>query len=400
MRKCDVCLNSSVEEKVDFGLQPICNRFLKSRDDEEMRYPFAFGQCQTCGAVQNIHHVPASALRPPFDWITYNEPEGHLDDLCEVICQLPGIEKTSLFYGVSFKDDTLLRRINAKGFENTWRIDPEQDLNINIRGIGVETVQECINPNIINGLIERHGCGDVVIARHILEHANNPETFINALLRLAKPNGYIILEVPDCSAAIEYLDYTTFWEEHFVYFTPGTFKTFFDVHRLARRYYECFKYAFENSLVAIGQRTDVNIPLHMDKDIVRDEIQRGSRFFSEFANTRHRLNRHFRDHFASKGKIALFGAGHLACTYINLFELDKYISFVADDNEHKAGLYMPGSRVPIKPSTALVEEEIKLCCLSLSPEIEDRVVEKNSAFLERGGVFASIFSRSARALRI
>ncbi|OPY06162.1 MAG: hypothetical protein A4E61_00059 [Syntrophorhabdus sp. PtaB.Bin184] len=400
MKRCDVCLSDNVVEKVDFGLQPICNRFLTRSDAEESRFPFVFGQCQACGTMLNLHRVSAAELRPPFEWITYNEPEGHLDHLCEVICRLPGLHADSTFCGVSFKDDTLLERLKNRGFRNTWRIDPAQDLGVDAPGIGVETVQDRINSRTANIMTDKYGRADVVIARHILEHASDPEVFINSLLELARPGGYMVIEVPDCSGAIENHDYTTFWEEHFVYFTPQTFKTFFGVRRLVMRYYECFEYAFENSLVGIGQRGDIKDSFNMDQSAVKDEIDRTSRFLSDYPDVKRRTRGYFADHLSSKGKTALFGAGHLACTYINLFQLEDRISFVADDNPNKTGLFMPGSRLPIKPSSALVEEGIKLCCLSLSPEIEDKVIGKNSSFVRSGGVFASIFSRSTRALRI
>ena len=73
---------------------------------------------------------------------------------------------------------------------------------------------------------------------------------------------------------------------------------------------------------------------------------------------------------------------------------------VIDDNPHKRGLYMPGSKLPIAGSPALLERDISLCLLSLNPIGEQKVIEKNSAFVERGGTFASIFPASARALTL
>src|SRR6202012_1199272 len=89
---------------------------------------------------------------------------------------------------------------------------------------------------------------------------------------------------------------------------------------------------------------------------------------------------------AKEGKIAVFGAGHLAAKFINLLDLSPYIAFVADDHPKKRGLFMPGSRLPIKPSTALVEEEIQWCLLSLNPESEERVLKNLKPLFEIGGI--------------
>ena len=87
----------------------------------------------------------------------------------------------------------------------------------------------------------------------------------------------------------------------------------------------------------------------------------------------------------------MFGAGHLSCFWINVLGVEAELEFVVDDHPAKRGLRMPGSRLPIRGSSALLEENITLCLLSLSPESEAKVLAKNPEFLARGGSFASIF---------
>ena len=59
---------------------------------------------------------------------------------------------------------------------------------------------------------------------------------------------------------------------------------------------------------------------------------------------------------------------------------------------------MPGSRLPIRGPEALLDHGVKLCCMSVRPEIEARVVEKNRPFLASGGRLSSIFPDSPFAL--
>ena len=54
----------------------------------------------------------------------------------------------------------------------------------------------------------------------------------------------------------------------------------------------------------------------------------------------------------------MLGAGHMTERFVNLYGLAERIEFVVDDSPNKQGLFMPGSRLPILPSSELVEREL------------------------------------------
>ena len=161
-------------------------------------------------------------LVPKYEWITYNEPERHLDSLSKVISKLPGINKNSRICGVSYKEDTLLERLKKKGFKNTWRMNPRNDLKILDKKANLETIQNKINTSTARLIKKKHGEQDVVIVRHILEHTHNTHEFMWGLKKGIKENGYVIFEVPDCTDGFKIKDYNTLWEEHVFYFTEPT----------------------------------------------------------------------------------------------------------------------------------------------------------------------------------
>jgi hypothetical protein len=398
---CLLCRGEKLTPLLDVGPQPVSNRFLRTRDEPEERFPIALRQCAACGLVQIETPVPARALVPPYEWITYNEAEGHLDDLVDVLLGLPGLGSGAVAGGISFKDDSTLARLERRGLR-TWRLDLRQDLGVPDAGSGhgVETIQDQLTPHVAAGIVKRRGPADVLLVRHILEHAIRPLDFIEALKILTKPGGYIVIEVPDCSRAMDGGDYTTIWEEHTLYFTPETihhavsFAADDIVHRAN------YPYPFENSLVAIAQSNGNGRGAHPTVSAVAREQQRGLAFGRSFGGYRERVRRFLSDRRRDGGPIALFGAGHLACVWINVLGVQDAIDCVIDDNPHKRGLYMPGSKLPIVGSSALVERRIALCLLSLNPIGEEKVIEKHSAFVERGGAFASIFPASVRAMTI
>ena len=398
--ECHLCRNNTVTELLDLGMQPICNRFPVAPSDDEFLHPMRLGQCGDCGAIQLINPVPADELMPRVDWITYNEPEGHLDDLAEIIRNLPGITSESTVCGISFKDDSTLARLEKLRIGQTWRVEPETDLDIDEVGAGVETIQERLTPEIALSIAQTHGQTDVVVVRHILEHAHDTQRFTNAVNKLVKPDGYIVFEVPDCTKALKNRDYSCPWEEHVLYFTPETFKRGLSLRGMELVRYASYPYELEDSLVAIVRPIPDPQSAQPSDPVSDDERQQATYYAQALEQQRERLGKYLSKFRRDQGKVALLGAGHIACTFINLLDLQDHFEFVADDNPNKRGLFMPGSRLPILGSEALLDEDIKLCLLTVAPPVESRVVANNESFVQRGGEFSSIFPASKMALKV
>jgi len=395
---CQICATPTVERLLDAGCHPVANRFRSDPAAEERLFPLVLGQCASCGLIQLTTIVPVEELVPPYDWITYNEPERHLDAVADALAALPGLGRDVVIGGITYKDDSTLARLRRRGFERTWRIDPAADLGAGPRA-GLETMQASL-PGRTDHLVRRYGQADLLIVRHILEHAHETRRFIWALRRLLRPGGYLVFEVPDCSQVLDTLDYTTIWEEHILYFTTASYALAleglgFDVVRL-----DCHPYPYENSLVAVVREARASSPARgRARGAAGDEERRRGRRFAAGLDDRRRVVGAFlADHQRRGGCVAVFGAGHLSCMFINLNGVAEHITFVVDDHPGKRGLFMPGSGLPIRSSDALLTEGIDLCLSSLSPESEEKVVARQAEFLARGGVFASIFPSSRRAL--
>jgi hypothetical protein len=344
--------------------------------------------------------IPVEEIRPRFDWMTYREPEGHLDDSADALARLVGSNADAVYGGVSFKDDSLLERMKARGVARTWRIEPEADLGVMGAGAGVETIQDRLNPSRAAELLHRNGPCDVLIARHILEHAYDTGQLLQTFRELLKPDGFLVLEVPDCTRGMDTLDFTTVWEEHTLYFTPGTFQSFCASSGLEILQLEVIPYALENSIVGMVRFQDGFKRSQVSEEILGVEKRRALDFAGSFPNRRDGLRRWLADCRVEKGRVAVLGAGHLTCTFINLFELGEYVEFVADDDPNKQGLFMPGSRLPIRRSEALLDEDIRVCLLGVNPENEQAALQRQAPFVKAGGVLGSIFFASERGPRI
>ena len=74
------------------------------------------------------------------------------------------------------------------------------------------------------------------------------------------------------------------------------------------------------------------------------------------------------------------------------------IDFVIDDNPNKKGMIMPIGNINILGSDVLYNGYIKLCLLGLNPQNQSKVIARHAAFINTGGIFASIFPGTHLAL--
>ncbi|WP_316207211.1 MULTISPECIES: methyltransferase domain-containing protein [unclassified Bradyrhizobium] len=395
---CLVCGAQEVKQALDLGSQPVASFFLPERDTAEHAVDLALGQCATCGTIQLMKPVSHQALIPPYDWLFAREPEEHLDQVVEQIVALPGVTTDCVIGALTSKDDTTIDRFRRKGFARTWRVTLDGDLGVANPACGIETVQRLTTPERMTAIADRHGAADVLIVRHILEHAENLHDFVAGIAALVKPGGIVMVEIPDCTNSLRLHDYCMPWEEHSLYFTPETFAPVLTLGGFEPIRMDVFPLPFENSIVQLARKIGAPGPVKLDQASAARKPTLLAGYAADFEPTRRDLRIKLAKFRSEQGPIALFGAGHLACAFANFLGVADLIDFVADDTPQKIGKYLPGARMPILPSAALAERGVKLCLLALSVSSEDRVIERNSAVTAAGGKFASILRASPRSI--
>jgi hypothetical protein len=391
MKPCAACQQFACEERIHFGDLPICHHLLAPGEQEET-HPAALGQCKSCGLVQMMDPISPAKLVPRFDWISYNEPEAHLDAVVEMLCGLPGIAPGAAIAGLSRNDDSTLKRFQQRGFVSTWRADMRTDLEIDHPNAGIETVQSRIKPPLAERLRQTYGAPDLLIVRMMLEHSGEAVALLATVRSLLSPSGSAVFEVPDCSRAFDLLDYTTVWEDHALYFVENTFLAALRLNGFAIERFECYPGRYENCLVAVAKPApdaaeNQRSPRSVEPPSEREDF---ARFASGFEGRRTAVRNEL-ERWRKLGRVALFGAGHQSAMYINLLGVGDLVDFVLDDHPHKCGRRMPGSHVPILNSNSLYSEGVKLCLSSLGADSEPKVLKKHERFIREGGVFASIF---------
>lgn len=398
MKPCLSCRTPHVRPLLDFGLVPLTNRFTTPGAANADHAPLRLGQCRRCGLVQLIGPAAAEVLRARVPWIAYQEPEAHLDDVAERLVKLPGIGPKSVAVGLSIKDDTTLRRLRSRGIGSVWRVDAAADLGATDPCAGIESLPERFDSDVAARLAADAGQADLVVVRHVLEHAADLARFVAAVKRMVRPDGFVVLEVPNCARSFVLHDYSLPWEEHVAYFTPATFRmtleaTGFEIVSLVD-----YPYPRENSLVAVCRLGAAGHLAAASPELLIAETRRAVDYADAFTAAQAKCEAYLGEVVAAGGKVAVFGAGHASIMAMHLLRLAPYIDCFFDDDPNKQGLIVPGTAIPILPSAELSKRNLTLCLLGIGREAAQRVVERRTDFTAQGGRFASLFPADPQSL--
>ena len=386
---CTVCHSENLQTVLDFGQQPPANRFVNfsvaSSSDET--YRLALGLCNDCSIIQLTERMPVEAIRPRFDWLLYNEPEGHLDDVVTSLMALPGIGQDSLLLGTTYKDESTLARLERLGVSSTACIQ-EQDLGDLTYSFGLETIQNALQDDeTLNTLKKKYGEVDMMIVRHIIEHASSAKNLLSNMSKMLKSGGYMVLEMPDSEHIFQAGNHGFIWEEHISYFTENAIFKIANSVGAEVVWIKRYSYPYEDSLIVVLRFDQNQVTLTASKD----EIQAVTILLEGFAKGLETQRSYWRktleEYKAKDMPVAVFGAGHLAVKFINFLQLEDLVDCVIDDHPKKNELVMPGSHLPIVPSSELHERGIKICISTLSPESEVKVKNKLPDYFSSGGIF-------------
>lgn len=386
---CRSCGGVDLESVVSFPRQPIASRFKRAATESEEFCDLEVMGCRTCGLVQ-LRSIPAiETLRPRFDWLRYNEPEAHLDEVAGVVSGLAPRDKTAV--GLTYKDNSFLARLGERGLSATDADLAAGALARKPAPWGVETVAGWLGGGDAKDACRGAG---LVVARHVLEHCDRPVAAVGAMLSWLGEGGLLLVEVPGCREALERGIPELLWEEHASYFTEPTLRRLLEASGAEIVHFSEHLYPFESSLVAIVQPAaekpmrltgeDFSVPQQFGLQ-VKEKVEATSR------GLRHRQEAGMRT--------VIFGAGHLSCAFLSLSQSAECVECVLDDTPQKQGLFMAGTQLPIVGTAALPAGEPGLCLMAVHPSSEAKVHDRLAPLRAAGWETASIFPDSPYAVR-
>ena len=386
---CRSC-NASVEFLLDFGNQPIVNN-LQVEPGDVPKFPIEVGGCSYCGLVQILNPIDPAEFYTNYANSSSVKREPHLEKLIEKLESL--LPKNAKIIDVGCNDGKFLSRLRESGFNDLHGLEPTKNMSERAINAGFGVFNSYLDSAKSREIVTETGLFDCVTLRQVLEHIENLSDFGVALRNLLRPNGLLVIEVPDAQSHFDLPDFAL-WEEHINDFSLGSLKHFLRQHGL--EVIDSYKTQFSGvCLTVLSRLVDTrSVDVEPVSQIV-DSFRKWAKCFDPF---RSQVQAELQ-YFASRDlPVALYGVGSRSSFFLNVTRSMGNISFAIDDDPAKQGKYLPGTDILIRSREdgfKLLKEN-SLVLLGVNGENEKKLLSEISP--QNKWVFKSILPPSENLL--
>ncbi len=394
---CRICGGTDLERILELGPSPLANAFLRSTEDfaAEQRYPLDLYFCGQCTLLQLLDVVRPDLMFRHYLYVTGTSTTmaGHNQAYAQTVCEVLGLTSIDLVAEVASNDGSLLKCFQERGVR-TLGIEPARNLAALASASGVETVNEFFTRSVGEQLRATHQPARAVVANNVLAHVDDPHDFLSGCRELVADDGLITIEVPCVGELLDRLEYDTVYHEHLSYFSVTSLLRLCDrvglsavrvdrvpVHGGSLRLYL--------SRSTGGHSAAVRALEAEERLAGVADVARYRRFATDVRKSRTALVG-LLERLAADGKqIVGYGAPAKGNTLLNYCGIDtRLIPYTVDKNPLKVGLYTPGTHIPVREVSALVDgAAIADYVLILAWNFADEIMRQQQTYRDRGGRF-------------
>lgn len=219
---------------------------------------------------------------------------------------------------------------------------------------------------------------DAFISINFLEHAPDPGAFLRSSANLLSENGVGMIAVPDFEFELRDNYLFSFMSDHLSYFSSDSLRNTLTLN------------GFE--VIDIFRNEKLNVVTAYFKKLSQCDLSAPKDKFFDFNK---KINDYMDAILKNGGRIALWGASHLAFSIVSASKTGNKISYIVDSAPFKQGKFSPASGLEIFPPQHLSEDPadtVIIMCPEYSTEIVAGIKEhfshvvRNIATFRNGGL--------------
>lgn len=379
---------------LDLGSTPVANALLTHADEPSPEHPLVVGVCRSCRLVQLLHVLAAEdifdAEYPYFSSFSDQLVEHSRRHVAQLV-EEGAVAADGFVVEVASNDGYLLKHLLPHGVR-VLGVEPSPGPARAAREAGVPTVEAFLTPAVAESLRSEHGAADVIVANNVMAHVPDLRGFVRGLGLLLAERGVLHVENPGVDALLEHTEFDTVYHEHFCYFSTTAVDRLMDSEGLFLNDVERFPHLHGGTLRwSVSHRPGRSARL---EQVLAEDRAAGLSDDATYLAFGGRVRRLQDDLVAlladvrrAGGTVAAYGAAAKGATLLNSTGLAyPAIAFVVDRNPVKQGRWLPGARVPVLETAALLERQPSHV-LVLAWNVLEEVRRQQAEYERRGGRF-------------
>lgn len=255
---------------------------------------------------------------------------------------------------IGSNDGYLLELFKSQGYK-VLGVDASEFMSSFANSKGINTLKGIFGESeaLLQEIIEFSDTYKAIIANNVLNHSNNPMSFLRCVKKLLDSDGIFVFEVPYWLNTVQSLHFDQIYHEHITYFTVKSAKELLILAGLEIINVEVVNYhggSLRITATHAGSNESNLVPNMIETEIKEGlfSVARYEKYFNDISHLRNMFMEKV-EKIKDSGK-TLFGVGAAAkantlLTFYNLNHL--YLDFILDASRFKQGKITPVTKIPI-----------------------------------------------------
>ena len=354
---CPACRSTDLEVMLDMGEQPMS---LVSLQEDPMnswaleRHRIRLAICRNCSHVHNIDFNPNYVSYSAAGCRMFNNGAGwqqHVEDVRGIIKNLPEI---NAIVEIGAGDCEFLASLETEAA--TIAVDPCEAVE-RAEELGITRWhREHFDPSVhipMDGNI-------VILMRHLLEHMEDPRSFVEKIVRVAEKrtgNTYLMMECPCCQEALKQLRIEDWTYEHPQHFT--VISMMYMLRACGIKICQATTHYDMEVLIGLAKIEPKKVHSPTTEQILfgYKRLEKNIAKESEWVRL-------------MDERVALWGGAGKSAMFINKFDLLETVR-VVDSHEEKWGFCVPGTKIVMESPATLIEDPVDCIIVTTSWRAND-----------------------------
>lgn len=359
VNKCPLGCSEGFSPFIDLGRVAVSGQYMTSDQDPIQHEDLAFDYCTSCSLIQR-----RLSKGPPM-YRDNNRPTNHqypnyLNAVLSDLFDGRELRFDHLCLEVGCNDGGLLEKLESAYPFHPIGMEPSIKLAEQCQQKGFRVYPEALQTSFPEEFLKKSNKVDTLICRHVLEHTETPQVFLDSLRRLISPQGKLLLEVPDGRGVLEHGLIHELWDEHLFHFTPDNLSCLLSCSGFEVETLKTFSHRGGRNIV-------IKAKLEQSETERRNHFVALESYQSDEYHDRYLMTKDewIKASMKWEGPVYALGASHPQWNFLRFHGLSNRIEALVDDDPFKIGKKVPFEKmIPILSSERMFEDPPKTLLLT------------------------------------